>query len=1169
MQIATKGKLLFHAWPPAQMLKVMKLTAFFLLVLGLHVSAHGYAQKVNLDFRDVPLTKVIKAIQQQSDFMFLYNNRIIRKAGNVSVQVRNADPAEALSKSLASTGLTYRIVDKTIIIVPKTETEEEKVAVPEVRKITGTVTDTKAAPLFGVSVYNRSTKLGTSTDKNGNFSIDAAAGDLLEFTMVGYKKASHKITATETSLTVSLELSVSQLNDLVIIGYGSVRKKDMTGSVVAVDPKEVKDIPFVSIDNALAGKAAGVQITKTDGTPGGAVRIRVRGSSSLLGSNDPLYVIDGVPVQVQTNYINPGFDVGSPAGNDINAANAGIGAGMSAAFVNGLNSVGGLNIDDIESITILKDASATAIYGSKAANGVVIITTKRGKKDMKPRIMVGYYSTLTKPINPGVLNADQYKTLITESAKNDYDFRVATGRTITGTVDAIVNHPSSFFGPYNTNWLDLVTRNTVADNVQLSIQGGGSDTRYYSSIAYNNTPGVVLGTNYHRVSGKLNLENDIGKRFKFIANMDLGYIDQDISNGVYAQALRARPDYSPYDATGNFTNFADVGYSYQGFQNPLALTTSINTAKTLTVLGSLTGQYDFSPDLQFKSTVSLNMQQYNQRNYTPSYLDISNFYGNTSSNGGTGGNSNSRLANWFIENTLTYSKTFRGKHAVNLLAGTSYETRKTSFFSATGSGYPNDNILNSLSSAVTPLQVKGDDPSKPQSYLLSFYLRANYAFNDKYLFTVTGRADGSSKFGPDNKFGYFPSGAIAWRISQENFLKRVSWIDDIRLRGSYGLTGTQNIGDQMYRTLYSPMSYAGNSALVPTQLGNPAIKWETTRESDAGIDFSLFKSRLQGTFDYYHKQTDGVLLALPVTPSSSYSTLLKNVANIRNTGYEFSLQGDIIRTRNFRWNASVNVTWNKSLVTKLGDADLGQIGNESGLEYGNTAIIEGKPLGLIMGYEVTGLIKSQKELEDYKSALHWIYSLYILPYLDIGDAMFALDGDGFPENKVIASCAPKYYGGFTQGFTYKNMDLNFYFTFSEGGKLMWADYNSSLQFTGTSNANTVMFNRYTPDHTNTAQPRLILSAWNPASSLGVFNSSYVKLRTLTFNYRFNQAGWMRRAGVQTASVYLSATNVFTITNYPGNDPETSDDPYSVHGGYYDVSNYPSVKTYSLGVKLGF
>jgi len=1153
----------------------MKLFASLLLIACLHAGAAAYGQKITISVHNAPLEKVFKEITRQTGYLVFFTDEMLQKAQPVNLDLHDAPLEDVLKQSFQGQPLTYIIRDKAIFLRAK-ERQPETPAAPPGGIVTGQVRDHNGSSITGASVFNRRTRRGTQTDSAGRFSISASEGDVLEISIVGYTLHIYKVEDKKTGIVITLQQVVADLSETVIIGYGSVRKKDVTGSVSVVSSKDIEDIPFTTVDNALAGKAAGVEVTKTDGSPGGAVRIRVRGETSLLGGNTPLYVIDGVPVEVQSNFITPGFNITSPIGNALNGE-GGTGAGLQAAFVNGLNNLGGLNVDDIESITILKDASSTAIYGSKAANGVVIITTKKGRKDMKPQIVVSYYSTGSGPINPKLLNKSQYETLITEAAQNDYNYWHSAGGSPQPDVTAILDNPFSFFGTANTNWLDLVTRKTFSNNVELSVQGGGAGSVYYTSIAYNSTPGTVVGTNYQRVAGKLSMENEIGSRFRFITNINLGYTNQNISNGAYGQALLARPDYSPYDSAGNFSNFSAVGAAYQGFQNPLALTSATDNAKTLSLMGSVSAQYDIAHTLQFKSTVSLNMQTYNQLNYNPSYLQIGSFYGNVSSNGGIGANGNSTFEDWFIENTLTYDKQFNKKNNLNVLAGTSYETTKATSFSATGEGYPNNNILTSLSSAAIPLSVKGDDPSAPQSYLLSFYLRANYAYMDKYLLTFTGRADGSSKFGPDNKFGYFPSGAIAWRLSKENFLKDVSWLDDLKIRGSYGLTGTQNIGNQMYRTLYSPYTYNGTNALVPTQLGNAAIKWETTKETDAGLDFAVLRSRLEGTFDFYNKLTDDALFSLPVAPSTSYSTLLQNVVSLKNWGYELFLKGDIIRTRDFRWTASMNITWNKSLVTKLSKtANLTQIGNSAGLEANNTTFIQGQPLGLITGMKVTGIIRPQEQLAAYKKQLGPFAGAY--GYLGIGDPMFLLDtvnsyltNGSYPyENALIASAAPKYYGGFTQEFSYKHFDLNFYFTFSEGGKLLWGEGASSMEFQGTSNADVLMLKRWTPENPNSNQPRLLLNnEILNASNLNVYNSSYIKLKTLTLNYRFSKSGWMEAKGIQSASIFLSANNVFTITKYPGADPEVSDDPYSVGGGYLDASNYPPIRSFSLGFKAGF
>jgi len=1161
----------------AQLIRSMRITAVLLLAASLHVAAAGYAQKVTLSMHHQPLEKVLSEISRQSGIEILFNNDLLQKEGPVSVSVQDADAREVLATVLKNTAFTFKSMEGMVIITPKVAVTEIR-AVPPPGTITGTVTGPDGKPVANVTVTNKTTRKATQTDAGGAFSIQASDNDILEFSAIGYAHRLVSVPADRHTLQLSLATQASNLNEVVMIGYGSTTRKDLTGAVSTVSGKDIQDVPFETVDNAIAGKAAGVQVTKTDGTPGGAVRIRVRGTSSLLGGNEPLYVIDGVPVQVQSNFIDPGYGISNAIGNDVNASSGGVAAGMSTGYVNGLNSLGGLNPDDIESISILKDASATAIYGSKASNGVVIITTKHGRKEMAPQITFNYYGTgAILERKPHLLNATQYRTLLTEAAVNDNAARDGAGTAHQALADTIVRDPNGYFGKANTDWIDAVTHTTFSNNAEIAVQGGGAGTRYYTSLAYTDVPGNVIGTNFHRIVGKVNLETDISKKFRFLTNLNIGYTTQAITNGAYDEALKARPDYTPYDSTGAFTNFANVGYSYQGFQNPKALTTATNNSTTTSILGSVSAVYDILPDLQYKGTVSLNDQIYNQRTYTPSYLEIGSYFGSVANNGGIGSNSNSRFADWFVENTITWNKRWNDRHSVNVLAGTSYETQKTSFFSATGTGYPNDNVLTSLSSATTPTVVTGDDPTKPQAYLLSFYLRANYTFDDKYLVTFTGRSDGSSKFGPDNKFGYFPSGALGWRLSKEAFLSNVNWLDELKIRASYGATGNQNIGDQLYRTLYKPYNYAGSSALVPTQLGNPAVKWETTRQLDLGLDFAILKNRLSGTFDYYNKQTEDALLQVPTAPSSAFSYAYGNVVGIRNRGFELYLQGEIVQTKNFKWTMAGNITWNRTLVTKISSKDdLSQaLSSPTGIELGNTTLEQGQPLGLITGMHVTGIIRNTQELANYKSKLGVMN--FALPYLGIGDPMFELDTTGYngqggyPKfNAILAAGAPKYTGGFNEAFSYKNWDLSLYFTFSEGGHLMWGDDVSSLYFAGTSNANAVMLNRYTPENTTTNQPRLLLNdQLLYASNLSIFNSSYLKLRTVTLDYRLNKTPWMRNSGFQGATVYASATNIFTITKYPGNDPETSDDSYSVAGGYFDVSNYPALRSVSLGIKLAF
>jgi TonB-linked SusC/RagA family outer membrane protein len=498
---------------PPKLLLVMKLTSLLIMIVLLQASAKSFSQ-VTLNERNTSLEKVLKTIKKQTGYDIFYDYNDVKNAV-VNIQVTDVSLDQALSICLKDLPITFKVVDKNVVLKKKEEPSLLNKMFDMISlsfNISGIVGDEKG-PLAGVSVFVKGTSHATVTDDKGEFTLsDIHDGDILVFHSIGYK-TQEVIVKNARVFNIKLDAEVSSLDQVVIIGYGTTEKKDLTGAVSTVAKEDIEDIPFGTIDNALAGKAAGVEVTKTDGSPGGAVRIQIRGSSSLLGGNDPLYVIDGVPLQVQSDFQSPGYDVSSPIGNNVTNL-GGVSAGLSTSFTNGLNSLGGLNVDDIESITILKDASSTAIYGSKGANGVVIITTKRGKKDMKPVITASYYTTVSSPINPRVLDAPQYKTLMTEAAQNDANYLNGAGLPLAANDNEILNEPDSFFGNANTNWIKDVTRTTVADNAELSVQGGGNSSKYFSSISYNTTPGVVDGTDYQRVAGKINLENEIDPKFR-------------------------------------------------------------------------------------------------------------------------------------------------------------------------------------------------------------------------------------------------------------------------------------------------------------------------------------------------------------------------------------------------------------------------------------------------------------------------------------------------------------------------------------------------------------------------------------------------------------------------------------------------------------------------------
>lgn len=1159
-----------------KIVRVMKVTSLILLIGLLQVSATGLSQKIDLNEKNSSLEKVFKAITDQSGYHFFYDSKDIFEQ-KISVSLKGATIDAAITACLKNTSLGYKIIGNNVILRKEEErkTEAPKVEIAAVvATITGKVTDTKGAALQGVTIFNKDNKRAAITQADGSFQIVADKGDVLQFSSVGYQ-SKDVIVGSSINYHVVLAIANSPMEQVVVVGYGSLKRKDLTGAVSSVSVEEVRDIPFTSVDQALAGKAAGVQVVQADGSPGGVASIRVRGGTSIMGGNDPLYIIDGVQVTPQDRYIKTPGEVVDPVAR-AGTADDGI-SSISGGFSRGLNSLSGLNISDIESIDILKDASATAIYGSKAANGVVIITTKKGNYDEKPIFQLNNYTGFSVPIKSKLLNASQYTMIMKEAAQNLINEQTAAGEVPDATASSIINDPE-FLGTANTDWLDLVLRNGLTQNTDISVRGGGKKSRYYTSISYSKQAGVVKNTDFSRLSGKINLDNEISKKFRFMINLDYGFTNNNITNGAYSQALYAPPTVAPYNSDGTYTTLTGNALgatNYSGFQNPLLLLNGINLGKNAAFLGSLALEYKILPDLKFRSQASLNYNLYRQRNYTPSSALVSTSSGSSDSKGGVGSQGQTEALSYLFENTLNYSKEFNADSRLDVVAGTSWQQDKASSFQASGQTYPDDRVLNNLGQAAVTLP---NTSSSYESSLLSFYLRANYTLKDRYIVTVTGRSDASSKFAPDQQVGYFPSAGLAWRMSQEKFLRDVKWLDELKLRASAGYTGTQNIGNYLYRTLYTTGTINGTNAVIPTQLGNDKIKWENTLQKDAGVDISLFKSRLNASVGVYEKQSSGLLFTQPLPSSSSYSTLTANLADIRNRGIEIALQGTIIQKRNFSWRSAFNLSSNKSLVTNINkdyvDPNHGSVmsAGSTSIILSNTVLREGYPVGQFVGSRFTGIIQDKDQLAAYQKS--YPYSMFFTPYMNIGDPMYYITDSGyskgFPDNyQLIGSATPKFYGGFTNTFSYKNISLTALLTYSYGGNILYMADVQNQYVADLSNKGVRILDRWTPTHTNTDVPRLIYSQnGGGVSSSNIYSSSYLKLKSVTLNYQFSDK-LMKKLQMQSAMVYVSATNLFTVTKYPGQDPEVSNDPYSLINGYTDANAYPSVKQYIFGLRVAF
>ncbi|PUZ29698.1 SusC/RagA family TonB-linked outer membrane protein [Chitinophaga parva] len=1144
----------------------MRLTAFFLTALALHVCAKGTSQNISITFRNTPLQQVFQQIKQQTGYVFFYKNQDLTDAKPVNAELHATPLKEALVKVLEGSPLNFDIQGNTIVVSRKPvsilDNHTTAFTLPG-DEISGKVVDNKGTPLPGVSVRVKGHTGAAITDAEGHFqlhNVDARA--TLIVSSIGFESQSVPL-AGKVTVEITLRAKVDDLNQYVVVGYGSTKRKDLTGSVASVNPEEVKNVPYASIDQALAGKAAGVQVVQADGSPGGVAKIRIRGGTSLMGGNDPLYIIDGVQVTIQNRYIQNQAEIVNPieryGNDDPNSA-------VSGSFSRGLNSLAGLNISDIESIDILKDASATAIYGSKAANGVVIITTKKGKLNQKPVLEANYYAGVSSPVHQKLLGREDYISLLKEAAKNLNEARAAQGLGTSSKADNVLNTPD-FLGTANTDWLKLVLRNALSQNADISVRGGGSGSRYYTSLSYTGQKGAVEGTDFSRISGKINLDNEISSKLRIITNLDYGFTKNSITNGVYAAALSAPPTLPAFNPDGSVHQFLASsigGYDYEGVQNPMALLGGINEGKTASLLGSLSLEYDILKDLKFRSTASVNYNNYHQRNYVPSTAVIASPNGVDDSNGGVGGQAQTEDINSFYENTLTWDKQFSRDHRLNLLVGTSWQKYRYNSFSAQGQGFPDDKFLNNLSSAALTLPSTG---ISGQNTLLSFYARANYAFKERYLLTFTGRSDASSKFPSKNRVGYFPSGGVAWRMKEEHFMKGVRWINELKLRASAGYTGTQNFGDNLYYTLYTPGSYGRTNALVPTQLGNENIKWENTLQKDLGLDFEMFGSRLRGAIGYYTKNTTGLLLPRSLAPSSSYSNVIANVATINNKGLEIDLRADFIRNRNFQWTGAMNISGNRSKVLDI-SKDFSDPANPDAFYFGNTVVRKGKPLGMFWGQQFQGIIKDEKTLNDYKS--RYTYYQYFEPYMGIGDPMYKLDSTGFAAQGVIGNSEAKFYGGFANTFTYKNFSLIALLTYSYGGQILYLQDVTDMYFTDYTNKGVRIKGRWTPENPGSDRPRLLLgeNGYTYTASNNIYSGSYIKLKSVTLTYEL-PAKVASGLHLRTASAYVSATNLFTITKYPGPDPEVSNNPYSAIDGSSDVSTFPTVKQYNLGIRVGF
>lgn len=1122
----------------------MRLAILLLIAAVFQVQAGTYAQRVTLNEKNSSLTEVLEKLGAQSGYDFVYGHTLLKTAKPITVELKNAQFAEALKKVFEGQDFTYTIRNKTVVVYQKENSLLNRISnYFKAININGRVTDEKGGALPGVTVQLKGTSAIAYTNAAGNYAITVPDENAeLVFTSIGFTTQEIKV-GNKTIINVTLKESTSQLEETVIVAYGSQKKKDLTGSVSTISGESLHDLPStINLEQALQGRAAGVQVIQETGQPGAATKVRIRGSSSLLGSNQPLYIVDGVPVVAEGNI---------PAnGNVIN--NDLIAQGLSSPLNN-------LSPNDIETISILKDASATAIYGSRAANGVVIITTKKGSAAKGPVYSFNTSVSYQKAQTLDVLNADQFRELWTEAANNSTSTALVVQQMRNGT----------YFKDANTDWeKELSPINPLSRIVNFSASGGNEKMRYYTSIGTTAQDGTFSNSNFDRKNLLVNLDFQASSSLKFGTSINLsnsGQTSPDAS--LFARMYTYRPDMPVYNPDGTFT-FSDGGVA----ENPVALSKSSNTNKTNLLIGSAFGELNFAKHFVLKSTLSINYNTGNLKSFYPSQTAKGGWAKATGDGTGFGQQNSSQALSHLWENILTYTQSF-GKHVLEGIAGASWQGNENEYMSASGMGYPQDDILNNLSSATSNFLIYS---GKTQSGLISFFGRVNYSYADKYLLSVSARTDGSSKFAVENKWAFFPTVSAAWRLSEENFLKDISFLDELKIRGSIGLTGQQNFGVYQWRALFAADQYGGNPAVIQTQLGNNRLKWELTTQTDIGLDFSLFKGRLNGTLDYYVKNTKDLLFTALLPGNAGFANAISNLGRSQNKGFELALDGDIIRSKDFTWNLAINVATNKNKLVSLNSDFLNPANGNITPPSGGGVLRVGESFGLMYGRVAEGIIQNKAQL-DALNALA-ADGIYQVAGTAPGDLWYRdLNGDGKAttlDQTVIGNALPDFSGGFTNSFKYKNFRLNALFTYSVGNDLNWTAQAAAITFqsqASSENKLAIAMNRWTPENP-TNQPRAVYGDPNSnyfGSSYFVYDASFLRLKNLTIAYALPAKLLQKTRFIKNIEINASGTNLLTFTSYPGADPETSNASGNDINVGSDVSRYPIAKVYTLGIRAGF
>lgn len=1033
--------------------------------------------------------------------------------------------------------------------------------------IKGRVIDSDGNPLVGVTVQIEGTSYGVITDADGNYILEfpSMAHPKIVFSSIGYKSKSIEFRGVKEQ-NMMLELDHVALDDLVVIGYGSKSRKDVTTAISTVSQEQISKLAATTptLDGLLQGTVKGVLATTANGEPGSSLKLNIRGITSPYpksgkgNNNQPLYVIDGVPTFMEDTGINPLINI-SP--------------------------------NDIESIDVLKDAAATAIYGSRGANGVVIVKTKNGKRNEKTKVDFGYTFSFSNPIkNYKPLNISEYKNVQDEILRNTVD-GMNDGSSIVGMYgfDYILNQygnvslneetglytynglNESLYGKDNVNWADeVINKNAPTHQYNVAVRGGSNKTNYSFSFNGMNQEGLLLNDRMERYGARLSIDSEINKYITVGGVLDYTYSSRksgsnDPALGYDNDGWMTRPDLAVRDADGNFLRVDKFGLYTDTYNDANAVAKLQRKTKYENDQFSGNAYIDIKPVKGLTLHADANISRFIFSNsYFSPKITLPEQLGMEPTS--TLAESNYRNTNTSINFRADYKFTLTEAHRFDVMAGYSADRYWSKEHDQAYSGFPNDDVLNNASSATT---VNKPTETYSKSGLNSIYGRLSYDFLSRYLLDFSLRSDESSKFGPGNKRGTFPAVSLAWRINQEPFLESVRDIDDLKFRLSWGKTGSTNVSDFSYIQYFNGNLYGGQSGLtLASTYPNRDIKWEMTTEYNAGVDFTLFNGRLTGSFDIYHRKTDGALAPAPIALEFGIGTYYSNILDLTNNGFEFSIGGDVVRTKDFTYNTMLSISSNRNKITKLNGSTLDMMHQD--------LYMEGHAMGTVKGYKVAGIYQSQDQISKLnEQAMAKGFDFY-QDGAAVGDYMFVdTNGDGYiseADRTAIANPEPKVFGGWSNTLSYKNFTLSMLFQYQLGGDAYYSTMQESASGAiGMSILREMYGNTWTPDRTDAKYAKLM---WMPsaytntqANDRYVYSNSYFRLRNITLSYTFEPA-WLERLHVSGASVFFTATNLFTITDWPGLDPDmAATNAFTKTTETKDV--YPMSRSFSFGLKLQF